>query len=150
MLTLANILENLTISILALFCLLVWLATALFAALDDIIKDVNRFNALRLEHWRHSFNQVNQLIGHINECFGFILLVAVSSIFGNFITISFALSSGYRYKNELQMQYLLLLVKHSVILWLITYAPYRLRSKVRISKISVIRSDVIIKPVFLG
>lgn len=131
----ANILENITVGVLVLFCLLVWTAIALQEALGQqlITNPTIVGDEVRLEEWRQAYGLAGgQLTSRINNSFGLVLLVAISSIFVNFITVTFALTSGFRPNgnDSLQIQFSLILLKNFALLWVITFGPYLLRSKV--------------------
>ena len=137
--TITNFFDIITVSILVLFFILVWMATAMLEALKQVAPstygdkshsadDKNK----KMEEWRQNFNKVNQVIGGINQCFGLILLLTIASIFLNFITDSFALmvSGIIEGQTEMLWLYIIRLVKNTTLLWMITLGPYRLRSKV--------------------
>jgi len=137
--TITNFFDIITVSILVLFFILVWMATAMLEALKQVAPSTyvdNNYSAddknKKMEEWRQNFDKVNQVIGGINQCFGLILLLAIASIFLNFITDSFALmvSGIIEGQTEMLWLYIIRLVKNTTLLWMITLGPYRLRSKV--------------------
>ena len=134
LMSVANALENITVAILGLFCLLVRTAVILLDILDHkLANDLSLMkNEALLEEWRRMYGLIClQLVHQINKSFGLVLLVGISSIFVSFITDSFALTAGLRYDDDsLSVHFSLLLIKNALLLGMITCGPCQFRSKV--------------------
>ena len=107
---LSNVTRTAVLSIFALFCILVRCTSIVFEVLNRRIELLSRadelhhlmihyppnFFTLRIEKLRKNHMEACQLVDHINENFGFLLLITITNGFVSFITTSFELVRSFQ------------------------------------------------------
>lgn len=103
------------------------------ASENDEMKSESLMN--ELEIWRRDHALVVQLIDKINQCFGPILLLAVTSIFILFVTINFTLTMLFQNGNTLFGFFILKLIKQIYNIIFITFGIYKMKTEVYINSV---------------
>ncbi len=143
---LSKISEVVSLSILVLFCVLVWATSHMFRYLNfkfaefanscssslDLLNSLDLVES-ELEKWRRHHSLVCQLVEQINSCFGIILLVGVIHSFVSFITDSFEITAimALSSNKSLQTHFLIRFSQHFLLLSLVCLGSHYLQSEVR-------------------
>lgn len=127
-----------------LFCSLLWIAKIMFNILDQRIKaqcsqNLSRGNWRRqLKVWKKQYYLINELVYHINVCFGPHLLLVLGCCFIKMTNNSFALLSLIRvsyFKNFSNLIVFCVLIYNLIqdlgLIGAITYTPHSIRQTVK-------------------
>lgn len=137
---LSKLLETISLSIVALFCSIVWVVYRMFnylnlkaAEFSSILPlSIGSFNLIKthLENWRRQHTLVCQLVDRINSCFGIILLVAMTHSFVSFISDTYEIALAYTNNSTLELRFFIRLFQHFTLLTLVCLGSYLLQAEV--------------------
>ena len=120
-----------------LFAVLVHHASLMFAGLNrelgDILSPTNSpwFVQMKLEKWRRNHALVGQMIDNINQGFGLMLLLSISSKSITCIALVFALFADSTLADEDKLWFAVTIVKEVFYLMLLVITPDHMRRQVR-------------------
>ncbi len=136
----SKISETISLTIMALFCVFVWVIYRMFgylnlkaaefpSILSSSFGSIN-FMSSHLENWRRHYTLVCQLVDRINTCFGVIVLVAMAFSFVTFITDTYEITLAFSNSYALETRFLIRLFQHIFLLTSVCLLSYLVKEEV--------------------
>ncbi len=115
------------ISVVILYCSVSWLISLFYESILEDVNKTNKVNKYTIRKWKYSMALASELIHHINQCFGMILLISITHIFIDLIAYSFYIVNSISLKTKADLILVVTnMLSKFLILWFVAYAPEKI------------------------